>query len=401
MSFVPRSAVLLAFVVVSAVAGCDKVPLLAPTNTTIRLVATVGVLPLAGSTDITAVVIESAGTPVQNGTVISFTSSLGTIEPHEARTSNGQVTVRFVAGGQSGKAAISAFSGGSKSDDLEILVGAAAAGAVTLRAGQTSLPTTGGTTTMIATVVDTGGNPLPNTPVAFSTSAGTLSQSTALTNSLGEARSDLTTNVAAKVTASVGGGATPVSATLDIVVTDLPVVDIAVVGGTGTNTAEIGLPTVFSLKQANATTSSAIRSLRIDFGDGTIQSLGPLSGTITVSHQYARTGFYTVAVTATDALGLVGVTTMILQVNDRFAIPLTVTSSNLGNGIVNFSATATPRTGTTIRVYEWDFGDGTVITTTGGLTTHRYSSVGTYRVTLRVIATNGDEGSAVLDVRAS
>ncbi|MGE0811995.1 MAG: PKD domain-containing protein [Vicinamibacterales bacterium] len=398
MSFVPRSAVLLALFVVSAVAGCDKVPLLAPTNTTIRLVATVGVLPLAGSTDITAVVIESAGTPVQNGTVISFTSSLGTIEPHEARTSNGQVTVRFVAGGQSGKAAISAFSGGSKSDDLEILVGAAAAGAVTLRAGQTSLPSTGGTTTMIATVVDTGGNPLPNTPVAFSTSAGTLSQSTALTNSLGEARSDLTTNVAAKVTASVGGGATPVSATLDIVVTDLPVVDIAVVGGTGTNTAEVGLPAVFSLKQANATTSSAIRSLRLDFGDGASQSLGPLTGTITVSHLYARTGFYTVTATATDALGLVGVTTMILQVNDRYAIPLSVTSSNLGNGIVNFSATATPRTGTTIRAYEWDFGDGTSVTTTGGLTTHKYTP-GNYRVTLRVIATNGDEGIVVLDVR--
>ena len=80
-------------------------------------------------------VIESAGTPVQNGTVVTFTSSLGTVEPREARTSNGQVTVRYLSGSQSGTAKVGAFSGGSKSEDLQILVGSAAAGAVT-RAGQ-------------------------------------------------------------------------------------------------------------------------------------------------------------------------------------------------------------------------------------------------------------------------
>ena len=118
-----------------ALTGCDKVPAAGahqyddPSDA-----RAVGVLPIAGSTDITAVVIESAGTPVQNGTVVTFTSSLGTIEPREARTSNGQVTVRYVAGTQSGTAKIGAFSGGSKSEDLEILVGAAAAGACRVRA---------------------------------------------------------------------------------------------------------------------------------------------------------------------------------------------------------------------------------------------------------------------------
>ena len=134
---------LLALVVLT---GCDKVPLLAPTNTTIRLNVGLGVLPIAGSTEITAIVIESAGTPVQNGTVVTFTSTLGTTEPREARTTNGQATVRYVAGSQSGTAKVGAFSGGSKSDLVDILVGAAAAGAVALRASTPFVPATGGST---------------------------------------------------------------------------------------------------------------------------------------------------------------------------------------------------------------------------------------------------------------
>lgn len=399
MSLISRSALFGTLLAALAATACDKVPLLAPTNTTIRLVSSVGVLPLSGSADLTAVVIESAGTPVQNGTVISFSSSLGTIEPREGRTQNGQVTVRYTAGTQSGKASITAFSGGAKSEALEILVGAAAAGAVSLRATQTTVPTIGGTTTVIATVVDTGGNPLKNAPVAFSTTAGSLSQSTAITNDAGEARTDLTTNVDATVTAQLGSGSGAVKADLKISAKDLPIVTIAIVGGASPNTTEVGLPTIFSLKQENAATSSAIRSAVIDFGDGNSRQLGAIGGTTTsISYQYTRTGFFTVSVTATDALGQVGVSTLAVQVTDRFAIAVNVTQSVVA-GVATFSATASPRTGTTIRSYAWDFGDGSSASTTGSITSHRYTATGTYRVRLWVTATNGDEGYTEFDVR--
>jgi PKD repeat protein len=415
MSLAQRSVLVWSLLTVVAAAGCDKVPLLAPTNTTIRLVASVGLVAIGGSIDITAVVIESAGTPVQNGTVVSFTSGLGTFEPREGRTQNGQVTVKFIAGVQSGTAKISAFSGGSKSDDLDILVGAAAVGQVNLRASNTTVPTTGGTITLTAQVVDLAGNPLRTAPVSFSTTAGTLSQSVALTNDRGEASSDLFTNVNAKVTAQVTGAIAPPPSTggsgtttvvkgeIDITAKDLPFVKIEVVGGPTATSSEVGLPTVFSLRHENASASSAIRSVRVDFGDGNSATLGALPGTQTVSHTYTRTGFYTVTVTATDALGLIGVTSMILQVNDRFAIPVTFTTSALSGGVINFSATATPRTGTTIRSYEWDFGDGSSSVTTGSLTTHRYNvtSPRTFRVTLRVTATNGDTGFQEGDIRVS
>lgn len=403
MSLTSRTALVGSLLAALIVAGCDKVPLLAPTNTTIRLTSGLGVLPIAGSTEITAIVIESAGTPVQNGTVVTFTSSLGTVEPREARTTNGQVTVRYIAGSQSGPAKISAFSGGSKSDDLEILVGAAAAAVVSLRADSTVVPSTGGSTDVIATVLDTGGNPLRGAPVNFSTTAGQLAQSTVLTNDAGDARTTLTTNVNADVTARVGGGATAPTGKITISARSLPLISITVAGPLGgqANSAEVGQPAIFTIKSETGTDGNAIRSVRIDFGDGSQPTtLGALPSATTVAHVYNRTGAYSVTATATDALGFVGSTSTIITVLDRASIPVSVTATvPLSGGLVTFSANVTIPAGVSIRAYEWDFGDGVVFTTTGITTSHRYTSARTYHVTLRVIATNGQEGFTELDIR--
>jgi hypothetical protein len=60
--------------------------LLAPTNSTITVTAPNRVLPLGGSTEVSAFVLEQSGTPVQNGTVVRFTATLGSISPVEAET---------------------------------------------------------------------------------------------------------------------------------------------------------------------------------------------------------------------------------------------------------------------------------------------------------------------------
>ena len=99
-------------------------PLAAPTDSTITLFASSTTVGLNGSIEITATVIESAGTPVQNGTVVTFTTTLGTIEPNEASTNNGKVTVTLLAGTRSGTAEVRAFSGGTSSADaLTVTVG--------------------------------------------------------------------------------------------------------------------------------------------------------------------------------------------------------------------------------------------------------------------------------------
>src|SRR5688572_29504785 len=119
----------LAIVILSFAAACDKVPLLAPTGSVITLFATSTTVPINGEVEIIATVIENgaapsapptgtngtpstttptvgSGTPVHNGTLVSFAASIGVIEPREARTHNGEVRVKFRGNGQSGTARI-------------------------------------------------------------------------------------------------------------------------------------------------------------------------------------------------------------------------------------------------------------------------------------------------------
>src|SRR5688572_18219618 len=88
----------------SVVAGaCERVPLLAPTGSTIVLTASTTALSSNGATEIIAQVVEAAGTPPHSGTHITFTTTLGRIEPSEAQTDiNGRVIVKFLAGTSNG-----------------------------------------------------------------------------------------------------------------------------------------------------------------------------------------------------------------------------------------------------------------------------------------------------------
>src|SRR5262245_13258376 len=80
------------------VAACQRVPLLAPTGSTITLTSSATALPINGSADIIAQVIEAAGTPPHSGTEITFTTNLGSVQPSTADTdSAGRVVVRFNA----------------------------------------------------------------------------------------------------------------------------------------------------------------------------------------------------------------------------------------------------------------------------------------------------------------
>ena len=401
MSPTSRAAFICSLAAAVALAGCDKVPLLAPTNTTIRLIAGLGVLPLAGSTEVTAIVIEAAGTPVQNGTVVTFTSSLGTVEPREARTSNGQVTVRYIAGSQSGTAKIGAFSGGAKSDNLDILVGAAAAGALALRADPTAfVPVTGGTIDIVATVLDTGGNPLRGAPVRFTTTFGQLSQSTALTSDAGEARTQLTTNVTAEVTARIGAGATAPEGKVTITARELPSVTIEVTNPFASSGAEVGQPVNIKLTPA---ANAGIRSARVDFGDGSSATLGAINAITTLPHTYTRTGSFTVTVTLTDALGFVGTSSVVITVTERSTVPIQIVVQSQSQLVVTFNAsiTAGGTVSGSIRTYEWDFGDGDTLVSTGPNTAHRYRAAGNYVVSVRVVTTTGQEGFTSTTVKVA
>src|SRR5687767_12978805 len=201
----------LAVASVVIVVACDRVPLISPTGSTISLSADRTVLPLNGQTTVRAVVTESAGTPVHNGTMVTFNPSIGRTEPVEAQTVNGIATVNFLAGTVSGTGFIHAFSGGARtgsgntsSGGIEVRIGAAAAGGISVSATHSSISQSGGTVTISALVMDPSNNPLPGVSVLFTATAGTLSATTALSDANGIARTQLSTTQTTTVTATAG-----------------------------------------------------------------------------------------------------------------------------------------------------------------------------------------------------
>jgi hypothetical protein len=300
---------LLILVLVVAAAACDKVPPTAPSSSSITVTAASVAVALGGSTEISAFVVESSGTPVQNGTTVRFTTSLGRVDPVEAQTRNGLAVTTFHAGDLSGTAQIRGTSGGvggattgsgntaSTTNMVEVRVGAASAGAVVLSASPTNLPAGGGTSTVNASVLDSVGNRLRGVPVTFSTTAGTLSSSVATTDSEGNATVQLTTSRTADVTARLGGAG-------DGTITGTVKVTVATANGVtltelAPNPAQVGQAVSVLVSPPGADTNAAAPTVSINWGDGTTESLGLVASPRRVSHIYNSTGTFQITATAT------------------------------------------------------------------------------------------------------
>jgi PKD repeat protein len=368
-------------------ASCEKMALTAPTQSTISLFANTNVVPVNGTAEITATVIEQAGTPVHNGTQVTFTTTIGVIEPAEARTKDGKATVRLVAGTQSGVARVSAFSGAARADALEIQVGGAAASRVILAASPTAIPPGGGAVQLTAIVTDEDGNRLAGVPVTFTATAGTLSQPTVTTDAAGEARTTLTTTRETTVSATAGR-----ATATDVVIRvgQLPAVSIS-----PPPTATVGQPANFQLSVTAPAGGAPIRDVTVDFGDGTRRSYGAVSGTQTVQHTYNAPGTYLVTATATDAGGeRATVSTSVSVTRQAVLVNLSVTPNPATiNQPVTVSANVTGSTSQPVR-FDYDFGDGTVRSVNSPSTTHIYDRVGTRLVRVTVVMASGQTGTA-------
>ena len=91
---------------------CTGVPLTAPANSTITLSANPLFIPSNGGVSVvTAIVIEPAGTPVPNGTVVFFFTNLGRVD-EQGKTKDGIARVNFVSDSRAGDATVTASSGG-------------------------------------------------------------------------------------------------------------------------------------------------------------------------------------------------------------------------------------------------------------------------------------------------
>jgi len=153
----------------------------------ITLTATPTSLPADGhsSSEIKAVVNNSAGVPVSKGTSVTFSTTLsGTLFSNGTQTitmgtidASGIVTVALIAGTTSGRADVLCSSGGV-TQSVSVNIGTLPIAAITLTANPTTLPADGtSSSTITATVLDSSGKPLnkEGVPVTFTTNLGHFS----------------------------------------------------------------------------------------------------------------------------------------------------------------------------------------------------------------------------------
>jgi hypothetical protein len=412
--------------------ACERVPLLAPSGSTITLTALATALPTNGSTDLIAQVIESGGTPPHSGTLVTFTTSIGTVQPSSAETDvSGRVQVKFLAGTGSGTATITAISGGvsaSGTNAIKILVGAAAVGRVIVSANPTLVPALGGTTAITAVVLDINGNPLSSVPVSFSTTAGSLGNSVVNADQNGQAQTTLTTAQTATVTASVGatapattppatGGGTTTPTTGTTAGQASGTVTVGVVAAPTlvitppTTSPSAGLPATFSfVVTAGTTNGAAVRDLSVNWGDGSgVQDLGAVTGTAAASHVFRVAGTYVVTGTVIDASGnrsMVSTSVTVIPVPRPTIIITPSPVPGHAGAQTTLQIQVTLANGISVQDLRIDFGDGQSADLGGAASAsvpHVYTAAGTYTVTVTVIDTTGQvtTGTTAVSISAS
>jgi hypothetical protein len=166
---------------------CNQAIMTAPAGSTITLFANPTFIAASGGVSvISALVIEPAGTPVADGTVIQFFTNLGRI-PEQGTTNDGVCRVNLVSDSRSGSAVVTAVSGGpaapapaptgspspgtgsgsgSSSANVTVIIGNTNANRVFVTANPSRI-TVSNSTHITATVVDEAGNPVANVPVIF------------------------------------------------------------------------------------------------------------------------------------------------------------------------------------------------------------------------------------------
>ncbi len=156
---------------------------------------------------------------------------------------------------------------------------------------------------------------------------------------------------------------------------------------------------LFDASTSTASPSNPIVSYSWNFGDG---STG--SGR-TATHSFNTPGTYAVMLTVGDQYNRTASTTQTIDVaggTGPAASFLTSPSTPLVGDNVNFNASASVAApGRTIRTYAWDFGDGTLKTTTTPITTHDFVTAGTFSVTLVVTDDAGRQSVVTNSVTVS
>jgi predicted extracellular nuclease len=157
----------------------------------VTLVAVPSTLPVGSLSTLTATVTDQFGNFVANGTVVNFTTSLGTLSGSSATTVNGVATVTL-SSTLPGVAVVTATVGSLSATRLVTFTTGPAA-QLLLTATPALIFANGiSQSTVLATVRDAFGNPVPNAVVNFLAGIGQFSPTSGSTNANGEVTATLT-----------------------------------------------------------------------------------------------------------------------------------------------------------------------------------------------------------------
>jgi len=298
---------LAALLTLLAVSSCGKASPTAPTGSTLNLrVNPVTITSPRGSATATATLNRPNGTP-EPGAQVQFSTTLGTLNPALVKTdNNGQATSTLTGTGLIGTAKVTAFSGAVMSTEVDVMIGQAEA-LITLLATPSTIGQNGGNIHLLSLVRDAQGNPVPDSPVSFSSAAGTLrsrgnfvftDQSGAATDVLTVTPTDLTNQTGSSFNISVQGS-TGMAVTFAENIARAPVASFTA--------TVVGCSVSFTDTSTNHPTSWLWT-----FGN-------PASGSANTSteenpaHTFTRAGSFVVTLTATNAVGS-GTTSQVIDV---------------------------------------------------------------------------------------
>lgn len=274
-------------------AACDEGTPTAPTGTILHVSANPTLIATTGSSAITIQAVRSNGNPVNPGTEIRLSTTIGTIESVVYTDDDGVAHATLHGNGQSGTATVSAYSGAVEAVTAEVVVGVPA-GSIQLTVSPTSVPETGGTLTLLALVRDEQGQPLAGASVNFSSEAGTLDSGGefVLTDAGGAARDELV--VTALELQVIGGDSFEVSARVGSEASQVDTFDVGIQRPPHASfTASVNGNTVSFTDTSTGSPTSWIW----DFGDSNSSTQqNPV-------HTYAGPGTYVVILTARNAVG--------------------------------------------------------------------------------------------------
>lgn len=277
--------------------GCSEGTPVAPTGTILRVSAYPTRIATRGLSTVTISAYRSTGNPVNPGTEVRLSSTIGVVDPVAYTDDDGQASATLRGDGRAGTATVSAFSGGVEPVTIDIAIGQQAA-SMSFQVTPSSVAETGGTLELLALVRDDVSQPLAGAQVNFRSEVGTLASGGRFitTDADGEARDTLTVTAADlqlvgddsfTVTAEAGGaGGSIISRTFEVGIQRPPQASFSF--------QRAGLVVTFT-----DTSSGSPTSWQWDFGDGT-----PISNQQNPVHAYSGPGTYVVTLTARNSIGV-------------------------------------------------------------------------------------------------